>query len=54
MKLISGVVNNIIFIIKKKKPTEIREKIKIAKPKRNLNKASIVCLIINKFINFAT
>lgn len=41
MNLTSGLVNNIILIINKKIPTEVKEKIKIAKPNKNLNKPSI-------------
>jgi hypothetical protein len=41
MKLTSGENNNNILMISKKKPTEIKENIKIPKPKRNLNNDSI-------------
>ena len=41
MNLTSGLVNNISLIIKRKKPTEVKEKIKIANPNKNLNKPSI-------------
>ncbi len=44
MSLTSGLVNRIIFTINKKNPTEVKEKTKIAKPKRNLNKPSICIL----------
>lgn len=41
MKFTAGVPISISFIIKKKKPTEIREKMNIAKPNKNLNRPSI-------------
>lgn len=41
MKFTSGCVSKIILTIKIKNPTEVKEKIKIAKPNKNLNKASI-------------